>query len=624
VAEGLLGGVLGGEIEREAPQGAPEAAVSADAFASAVAARLGANDPEVSHETSAYLREQTSLVMVQKRHLQDEHALRLAHLQVQSHLLRGQRLVQRLRISFQVLAIVVAGVIGYGLILMLYDAQASHSVVIEPFDAPQSFAARGVTGKVVAAGLLGELNRLQSVTRSSAAKRDLVNAWSNEIRLAVPEAGISIGELSRLLKARFGHDLHIDGDLTEAPDGALALTVRGDGVPAKTFAGTASELPKLSTAAAEYVYSQSEPALYAAYLSNSGRDAEAIAFSQSAYASAGPKDRPYMLNSWGIGLQNSGASVSQTLPLYRAALKLKPDFWVAYNNIENGLWWQGNEEEAWRFGNEQTRAAGGRPGRSPEVYYQNWDELTWNLPAWADSMAADAQAHGGVGSAVTALGPLIADIQVRLHDPAAAALALETTKADSNDPSIPALTHFVHGRLAMESGDDARAATEMELFLAAYANPVVSSEYPGYSCWVAPAEEAAGHPEKADAVLKTAGTFVDCYRFRADILDGRGDWPGAQKAYASAVALAPDLPAPYYSWGLALARHGDLAGAEAKLENASRRGPHWADPLKAWGDVLARRGDSKHALAKYDEAAKYAPNWQALKEARAAAANRKT
>lgn len=35
---------------------------------------------------------------------------------------------------------------------------------------------------------------------------------------------------------------------------------------------------------------------------------------------------------------------------------------------------------------------------------------------------------------------------------------------------------------------------------------------------MAPAEEAAGHPEKADAVLKTAGTFVDCYRFRADYL----------------------------------------------------------------------------------------------------------
>jgi tetratricopeptide (TPR) repeat protein len=123
---------------------------------------------------------------------------------------------------------------------------------------------------------------------------------------------------------------------------------------------------------------------------------------------------------------------------------------------------------------------------------------------------------------------------------------------------------------------------------------------------VALTEEAAGHPDKADAVLNTGGTFVDCYRFRGDILDGRGDWKDAQEWYSKSVALAPDLPAGYYSWGLALAKHGD--GAATKLKDANHRGPHWADPLKAWGDVLARQGKSKQAATKYEEALKYAPN----------------
>lgn len=79
---------------------------------------------------------------------------------------------------------------------------------------------------------------------------------------------------------------------------------------------------------------------------------------------------------------------------------------------------------------------------------------------------------------------------------------------------------------------------------------------------------------------------MDGLRFRADILSGRGDWVAARKAYSDAVALAPDLPASYYSWGVALAHHGDLADAEIKLKDAVQRGPHWADPLKAWGDVL--------------------------------------
>jgi tetratricopeptide (TPR) repeat protein len=211
-----------------------------------------------------------------------------------------------------------------------------------------------------------------------------------------------------------------------------------------------------------------------------------------------------------------------------------------------------------------------------------------------------------------------------LHDPVAAELALQTTKEDANDPTIAAIAHFVRGRLASEAGDTTKAASEMGAFNTAYSDPAVSSQYPGYNCWVALAEEAAGHADKADAALKAGGSFVDCYRFRGDILDHRGDWVAAQKAYQDAVALAPDLPAGYYSWGVALARHADPSGAGARLKDANRRAPHWADPLKAWGDVLAKQGETKEALAKYDEALKYAPNWAALRQARAASAKQKS
>jgi tetratricopeptide (TPR) repeat protein len=480
-----------------------------------------------------------------------------------------------------------------------------------------------LTGKVVAAGLLGELNRLQAATKSSSAKRNLTNAWSSDVQLALPEAGVSIGELSRLLERRLGHDLHIDGDLVQTEAGALKLTVRGDGVQQQTFSGSANDLPKLTTQAAEYVYGQSEPALYATYLTNTGREAETIVFSQAAYAGASIEDRPYLLNAWAISLQNTTGSVRQALTLYRAAVQIKPDFWVGYNNIQNALWDLGDEEGAWRAGEDMRRAAGGRPGRAPEKYYQNWDQLTGSLSTWRDSMVEDVQSSAGVGTLAASSGPALADIYARMHDEDAAELALKTTKADTNDPTIGAATHFVRGMLAADVHDTARAATEMEAFQASYANPVVSSNYPGNNCWIAPAEEAAGHPDKADAILKTAGTFVDCYRFRGDILDGRGDWAGAQQAYKEAVALAPDLPAAYYSWGVALARHGDFAGAEDKLKAANQRGPHWADPLKAWGDLLAKRGRWKDALAKYDAALKFAPNWVALRDARGAAANQK-
>ena len=170
--------------------------------------------------------------------------------------------------------------------------------------------------------------------------------------------------------------------------------------------------------------------------------------------------------------------------------------------------------------------------------------------------------------------------------------------------------------LAQEAGDMTEAVAEMESYVLVYADPAVSSNIAGYNCWLAPVEETAGQPAKADAVLKTAGAFVECCHFRAEILDSCGDWPGALKAYGAAVDLAPDLPASYYSRGVALARHNDWAGAEPKLKDANQRGPHWADPLKVWGDVLAKQDKVTDALAKGDEALKYAPNWQRLKEAR--------
>ncbi len=620
MADSLVGGVLGDDDDKPEVE-AREALTGAEAFAAAVAAIASRQDPEVARKTGAFLDDQSQLLKIQASHLQDEHAVRLAILHGQKREAELRRAGIRIRIAFQLFAACVAAFIGAGVLLMLYDAFTSRSVIVEPFHAPPALAANGIDGTVIAARLLDEFARLQNATRSTAEKRDISNAWTSEIKLAIPETGVSLGELSRILRARFGHDLHLYGDLVHTDAGGLTLTVRGDGVAPRSFAGSIGDLAKLTTGAAEYVYAQAEPALWAYYLQDAGRYQEAVAFCQAAFSKAPIRDRPLLLNVWANVLTNTGGDTKEALKLYREAIRLAPNFWIGYNNVMNTLWGFGDEEGAWRTGEELRKAAGGRPGASPETEYQNWDILTWNLPSYHNTMVADANTGGGTN--LTAEGPAIADGDVRLHDLTAAELALATTQADESDPTIPAITHFVRGRLAAEANDTARAVSEMEAFQATYANPAVSSNYPGYNCWVAPAEEAAGHPERADALLKGAGTFVDCYRFRADILDGRGDWAVAQKAYAEAVALAPDLPAAYYSWGLALARHAELDAAVAKLKEASHRGPHWADPLKAWGDVLVKQGKTGDARSKYDEALKYAPNWKQLKEARAALATLK-
>jgi hypothetical protein len=124
------------------------------------------------------------------------------------------------------------------------------------------------------------------------------------------------------------------------------------------------------------------------------------------------------------------------------------------------------------------KAAGGRPGAARELDYGNRDLLTWNLQAWREAIVADAEAHSGVGSLTNSAAPAIADINARLHDPSPAELQLQTAQADAADPTVAALSHFVHGMLAAEAGDTVHAEAELEAFGAAFADPVVSSDYP--------------------------------------------------------------------------------------------------------------------------------------------------
>ena len=625
MAEGLLGGILGEEDEKPEVE-AIEAAVGAEAFAAAVAAIASRQDPGVARKTEEFLADQSNILKIQAAHLKDEHALRLGALRGQKLEARLRRIGIRIRLVFQVLFALVGVAIGAGIIVMIRDAVASRSVVIDPFEAPPALAAAGLSGKVVAAGLLDELTRIQAANRSSAEHRQLSNAWTNDIAIEVPETGVSIGELERVLKARFGHDQHIDGDLVTPPTGGLALTVRGTGILPKTFVSGSMDLGHVLTEAGEYVYSQSQPGLWATYLVENKREDEAIRFCQTVYGKVDAAERPYLLNNWANAIASPGGerAVREALVLWREAVRLQPDLWVGYNNIQFALGALGDEEGVVQAGREMLKAAGGRPGRAPENVYQNYDLVVWDLSADHASNIADMESHGGLGTLVTAQAAeslTVAQFEIQMHDLNSAMLRLQTTAVDEKNLADVAQTAFDRALLAEERGDVPAAAREWDAYAAAFANPVISTAGPNTLCFAAVTYERTGQHAKADAALDSAGklNFVDCLRFRGDVLDLRGDWAGAQAAYSKAVAIGPSLPAGYYSWGVALARHGDLPGASAKLKQANQAGPHWADPLKAWGDVFMRQGDHRQALQKYDEALKYAPNWAQLKAARDAA-----
>jgi tetratricopeptide (TPR) repeat protein len=617
--EGLLDRVIGGEEEKIDPTEG-----GAEPFAAAIAANLSSHDPQVATETVAFLREQTVLLRAQKKNIDAEYEFFETEW--------GPRLLAlRLRTGFQIFFAVFATVIGIGLAIVTYAAVQSRGVVIDPFEAPPALAAKGLNGKVIAAGLLDVLTRIQAATRSTAEARALSNGWTKEIAIEVPETGISIEQLERMIKTRFGHDQHIQGDLVLTEQGSLALTVRGTRILPKTSTDEARNLDKILTAAGEYIYSQSQPGLWAAYLANNDRLDEAIHFAQGAYASADPNERPYLLNAWATSITTKGGegAMADALPLFREAVRLKPDFWVGYVNIMASIGGLGDEEGMVRVGEQMMKVAGGRPGRAPEMSYGNYDQEVWDLPAERAETIADMESHGGIGTTGAASGAeslVVGQFDVQMHDVEAAALRLKTTSVDEkNVPDVGAAA-MDRALLAEEIADLKAAAQQWDTFAVAYANPTVSTLNPSYICYAAVTYEKTGQAAKADAALNAVGklTLVDCYRFRGDVLDLRGDWSGAQAWYAKAVKLGPSIPSGYYSWGVALAKHGDLDAAAAKLKDANQKGPHWADPLKAWGDVLAKQGHTKEALVQYNMALKYAPNWKQLQEAREAAAKQKS
>lgn len=631
MTDGLLGGIL--EEENEKPEVEPPVApAGADAFAAALAAIASHQDPGVARKTEEFLTDQSVLLKIQAQHLKEEHQLRLRYLGGQVGESSIRRFGARIRAAIQLAAAALIIMVAIGVVTLVYEAFHSRNVVVEPFQAPASAAARGLTGEVAASRVLDELTRLQAANHAHIYERGAKSAWSGEVKLAVPETGFSLSEFSRLLKARFGNDTHIDGDLVERDGGGLTLTVRGDGVLPKVFTGGATDFDRLAAQAAEYVYAEALPGTYAYYLVNVSRFDDAIAFArQKLPSTADGLARAWLLTSWAIAL---GAKTSATNPevesLYRASLQADPQFWWAYNNISSGQVLRGDEEAAWRTQEDFRVAAGGRPGRAPPIAHAGWYALTQDNAALLRLMEDDRAVNGsGVWADSSVAGTWIARIEADLHDPTAASLALRTLSPDQHhDTALGALPHIIRSTLAMDAGDKESAVAEFSAIgLMAPASPIVadliSQGRADWLCSLAPVAEAAGKPAEADSLLQS-GRFVDCYRYSGDVLDVRNNWPEAQQAYAKAVALAPDLPAAYYSWGAALARHGDLDGAIAKLKVANQRGPHWADPLKAWGDVLVKQGHTKEALDKYNEALKYAPNWKELKDVREALAKQKS
>ena len=601
--------------------------VGSDQTATALALeQQGTKSPEVEQETVAYLKKQSQVLEKQGRmldlqmeHLHEQRALNLRHL-------RFRRWRESLQIGVQVFLILTATVIGLGVAIILYDAFTSKSVVVNAFKAPPALAVRGFTGDVVASRVLDDLQKLQGATRSGEKGLNTRSAWASDIKIEVPETGVSIGEISRLLHERFGRDLHIDGDLIQTEAGGLELTVKGDGVPARAFVGTTGDFDKLATQAAEYIYGRSQPRQYATYLEDADRYADAIAFLPSAFDSAATqRERAVLANTWGnayAGLNKPAQAVEK----FRLAMRLAPVkkiWWTAWSNLVSEMPAAQGEEAGWRESQAFLRAAAQAPERDrPQLRLLSFPaQVTWDLPLVLASNLAEAAQNGGAGASTSPVAPAIADTYALMHDAGLAASYMAASDPDA--AATKAEAELLRAYAALDRGDPGAAVAPLEAFQQAWsADSALRDTYWDAPCYLGLAYGLAGRMAEAEAVFKRTGPWSRCYAFHGDVLAHAGDMVGAERVWAVGLKVAPDLPMIYLHRGVWELNRGDLKSAQVDLATASAKAPHLADPLKAWGALLAREGRWKDALAKYTAALNDAPAWAELRQARDAAARR--
>ena len=240
MAEGLLGGILRNEDEKPEVE-VPDPLAGAEAFASAVAAKLAGNDPDVARKTVEFLEKQSQLLETQNKHLEEEHPARLHYLRGQAREVDIRRFALRLRVGFQIFLVLVATVVGIGALIVIRDAIEDHGLVVEAFSVPPDLARDGLTGEVVATRFLDSLKAMQTATTSERPADSYQYNWGSDIKVEIPETGLSLREFSKLLRDRFGHSNHITGEVTRTPAG-IAVTARFGMRQPQRFCGSRERL----------------------------------------------------------------------------------------------------------------------------------------------------------------------------------------------------------------------------------------------------------------------------------------------------------------------------------------------------------------------------------------------
>ncbi len=542
--------------------------------------------------------------------------------------IRSERLEHRNKLAMIAFrSILAAGalalILGFGWMVM--NARNDRGLVIEALSVPPDLAQRGLTGQTMAAALADKLAEIDRTARSFRSTQTMTVNWGNDVKIQIPETGVSIGEVDAYLRRMLGHQTVIGGAAYRSPEG-LKLTVRVGGSGAIDQTGKDSDLDAMLQKAAEGVFAQTQAYRYSKYLEFKGRRDEAMAVARQIIATSDERNE----RAW------AWAQVSNLLGMTDSAGAIRAARRGMRENPENPLNYINGAVAASHLRNERLTALwihranrlGLRPKNGLSEVGVNQSRLNMAFEAGTD--------RGDVQDVIRQLnavqGPTFyADrgdddgqdrsVALALHDVGGVLAnpapqpdaAFAKTFADNNGVVAPQYD------TAMLVEDYPRAIALTRDLMAVYAtnpqSPHLSAV--GRDRFLLPylALALAKNGQIAEAQRLAAAFPADCEGcsiVTAQIAVVAGQYDVARKIVTQAIARAPYPLFPTLGLAQIEQRAGRYAAALAAADRVVAIGPNFADGHKARGDALRRLGRIDEAVSEYRKTAKIAPRWTRL------------
>lgn len=558
------------------------------------------------------------------------------------------------RIMRWLMLLAIAGLIA-AIVAGIYAAVRTEALVVEPFEVPPALSQAGLGGQVMATRVMDKIAAMQEQTLSTRPASTYSTNWGDDIKVAVPDTGATIGDIRTLLRSWFGKETRISGEVVREDNG-WSVTGRVSGHTAIVAKGPA--IDPLVSQIAEGIFHQTQPYRYVVYVGSHGRQAEAMAAARDLAMNGPEQERPWGLVALANSMNPPDYGDVETLEAKREAAAAVPDFPMPVSNYASNLDNLGRWEEALQF---YRRAASLDAGKISDQFRGQYQALGDGkagslLGAYGDA-ASKMEAASRAGTPVFGLDYAqqaafnrYAQYDVRAGDAdiqryaqmmgytgttifeqntgitADAAIAVPTAVARifrsyvlGDKPmlaanlreNVPVLRHFVGTMPPKAARDFSRqiwpflARPLIDTGMAAQASALLQGlpEY-SYPCVVARGQVAAALRQRAEAerlftqAKRMGPSLPQADEARGRMLLAAGDGPGALRAFEQAISIETRFADAHEGAGEAYAAVHDWSAAAREYGRAAQLAPQWGKLQIRWAAALWNSGRSDEARAK--------------------------